>query len=255
MAHTRRVSRPLLLCLHGWGGSADSFAELRAALAGADIDMLTPSLPGFGGQADPPQAWTTDDFADWVETWLETQRPSHGPYAIVGHSHGGRIAMKLALRHPSQVTQLYLCAAAGIRHARHLKRLLGLTLAKAGKTLLSVPGVRALQPVGKKLLYKLVRVHDYERASPVMRDTLVLVTKEDFRPLLASIAVPTHLFWGDDDGMTPVSDGLLMRDSIAGSTLRRFPGVRHAVHRDRAEEIAVVIRQTLAPVNPSSASQ
>ncbi len=95
------------------------------------------------------------------------------------------------------------------------------------------------------MLYKLVRVHDYERASPVMRETLINVTKEDLRPLLPTINIPTDLFWGEDDGMTPLADGKLMHDAIPGSRLRTFQGVRHAVHRDKAAAIAEQIRSAL----------
>jgi pimeloyl-ACP methyl ester carboxylesterase len=164
---------------------------------------------------------------------------------ILGHSHGGRIAIKLATRRhlPFSIFHLYLCAAAGIRHPRHLKRIVGLTLAKAGKFFLSVPGLRSLAPLGKKFLYRLVRVHDYEKASPVMRQTLIKVSAEDLRPLLHNVTVPTDIFWGEDDRMTPVSDAYVMHKAIAKSQLHVYPGIRHAVHREKAGEIAEHIRK------------
>ena len=118
-------------------------------------------------------------------------------------------------------------------------------LAKAGKALASLPWLKKFAPAWKKLLYKLVRVHDYERASPVMRETLINVSAEDLRPLLSGIHVPTDIFWGTEDRTTPVGDGMLMQKKIAGSKIHLFPGVRHRVHRDRAEDIAAVIRSQL----------
>ena len=237
--------KPTLVCLHGWGGSKESFAELREALKDEDLELLTPDLPGFGEKPEPPRPWTVDDYADWAWEWIREHRRATGPLHLLGHSHGGRICIKLANRHPTEIARLYLCAAAGIRHARHFKRIVGLTLAKAGKFFLAIPGLRSLAPAGKKLLYKLVRVHDYEKASPLMRETLILVTREDLRPELPRIRVPTDLFWGEADGMTPVSDARVMHAAIAGSALHLFPGVRHRVHRDRAPEIAAVIRAKL----------
>lgn len=240
--------KPVLLCLHGWGGTKESFAELRDALSGADVEILTPDLPGFGAEPEPPMAWSTDDYADWVITWLHDNYKlpvTSYQLFLLGHSHGGRIAIKLAAGRRLPIAHLFLCAAAGIRHPRHLKRIVGLTLAKSGKVLLSMPGMEILRPFGKKLLYKLVRVHDYERASPVMRETLIKISAEDLRPLLSAIAVPTDLFWGSEDGMTPVGDAKLMHRLIRGSRLRIFPGVRHRVHRDRAPAIAQAIRAAL----------
>ena len=229
-----------LVCLHGWGGTKESFTELRAALEGSGITMLTPDLPGFGAEPEPVQAWSTDDYADWAEAFIK--KNVHGPFHLLGHSHGGRIALKLAVRKSLPIEHLYLCAAAGIRHPRHFKRIIGLTLAKSGKALLAVPGLKNLQPLGKKLLYKLVRVHDYEQATPIMRQTMINVSAEDLRTILGSINVPTDIFWGKDDGMTPYGDALVMKNSIAGSILHSYDGIRHGVHRDKAPEIAGVIK-------------
>lgn len=243
-----------LVCLHGWGGSKDSFTELREALKDDPIEILSPDLPGFGSEPEPSRAWNTDDYADWVETWMNGKlKNDNGKLWLLGHSHGGRIALKLAHRQATRqpllatrsIDHLFLCAAAGIRHPRHFKRIIGLTLAKTGKFFLSIPGIKALQPLGKKLLYKLVRVHDYEKASPIMRQTLIEVSREDLRPILSSIQIPTDIFWGQDDGMTPVSDGRYMHTHIAGSTLTIYPNIRHRVHRDRANEIASNIRERL----------
>lgn len=233
-----------LVCLHGWGGSSESFNELRAALSDTDITVLTPDLPGFGKEPEPNRPWTVDDYVDWVSKYIVTH--VDGPFYLLGHSHGGRIAIKLVVRDELPVTHLFLCASAGIKHARHLKRIVGLTLAKTGKVFLSVPGMHVLQPIGKKLLYKLVRVHDYEQASSVMRETLILVTRENLAPLLKEINVPTDIFWGKDDRMTPYTDGLTMHRTIQGSTLHSFASVRHKVHIDRAKEIANVIKGRIA---------
>jgi pimeloyl-ACP methyl ester carboxylesterase len=253
--------RPILVCIHGWGGSKESFTELREALKGQDIEILTPDLPGFGDEPEPDRPWSTDDYAKWTAQWIE-ERLAHSTSSgqavsdkrqvyLLGHSHGGRIALKLVTQQSLSTfnfplsTHLFLCASAGIRHPRHFKRIIGLTLAKLGKFFLMIPGLKALEPLGKKFLYKLVRVHDYENASPVMRETLIKVTAEDLRPLLSKVTVPTDIFWGTDDGMTPVSDGKLMHREIKGSHLHLYPGIRHRVHRDKAQEIAAVILKTL----------
>ncbi len=242
--------KPVLVCLHGWGGSKESFTELRAALAGTNLEILTPDLPGFGDEPDPPKPWTVEDYTAWTDAWVRAhvsaEQLRDGIF-LLAHSHGGRIAITLAARQAFPIRHLLLCAAAGIRRPRHFKRIIGLTLAKAGKTLLSIPGIRRLQPLGKKFLYRLVRVHDYEQANPVMRQTLINVTAEDLRGLLPKIAVPTDLFWGERDGMTPLADGKLMHERIPGSTLHTYPETRHGVHRDRAKEIAeVVLSATLS---------
>lgn len=245
---------PTLLCLHGWGGSKESFGKLREGLQGSNLRILTPDLPGFGAQPDPPNPWTVDDYAHWVKDYIRKETKHGEPLLLLGHSHGGRIALVIAAEQEIPLAHLFLCAAAGIRHPRHLKRFAGLMLAKAGKGFLSIPFLRPWQSIARKALYRLVRVHDYEHATPVMQDTLRLVTQRDLRNLLPAIQVPTDIFWGTDDLMTPVQDAHLMHARIPGSHLHLFPGIRHAVHQEKAPQIAQIIRTRIASL-PSHVGQ
>ncbi|MEI8230708.1 MAG: alpha/beta hydrolase [Candidatus Peregrinibacteria bacterium] len=242
----------VLLCLHGWGGSKESFADLRAALEGSGIEILTPDLPGFGSEPEPPKPWSVDDYADWVEQWMTKQQATFpfplSPFHLLGHSHGGRIAIKLANRQSanrqSPIARLFLCASAGIPHRTFKVQWMNV-LAKIGRTLFALPLLKKLEQPLRKILYKILGVHDYERASPMMKATMQRVTSEDLTPLLSNIRIPTDLFWGENDTQTPISDGKRMHDMIRGSILHTFAGTRHRVHRDRAMEIASVIRERM----------
>lgn len=238
--------RPTLLCLHGWGGSSSSFDALKKELDGAGLEFLAPDLPGFGKESEPPRPWTVDDYGQWVVDWLGAHRRETGPLFVLGHSHGGRTLLKLCATARLAPDHLFLCAPAiNRRHRYRLRRTVGYALAKTGKALLALPGLKTLAPLGRKGLYKLMRVHDYERASPLMQKTLVLVTQDDLSELAAKITIPTDLFWGEDDRQTPVEDGEFLKKTMPHAVLHRYAGVRHAVHRERAAEIAAVIRRTL----------
>ncbi|MEK7137297.1 MAG: alpha/beta hydrolase [Patescibacteria group bacterium] len=248
-----------LLCLHGWGKavSSSAFDALRKELESANVQVIAPNLPGFGKSAEPPHVWTVDDYADCMEELIRELGLKN--VHLLGHSFGGRIAIKLAARQGSLrdsaqhdkfwLFHLYLCGAAGLPQRRYLKRFIGHSLAKLGKTFLAIPGLRALATPARTLLYKVLREHDYEQASERMRETMIKVISEDLTSYLSSITVPTDLFWGEEDTMTPLADGELMNKKIVQSELHVFSGVRHRVHIERAKEIAEVILQAMH--NPS----
>lgn len=239
------MHNPILLCLHGWGGSSESFNELSEKLRDSNIKILAPDLPGFGSEPEPDHPFSVDNFALWTEQWLTKKLNElsiiNYQLSIVGHSLGGRIAIKVATRGNLQINHLFLCAAAGIKRPKHVKRVIGLTIAKTGNAVLSIPGLRFLKKIAKSFLYKILRVHDYERASTLMQKTLVKVTQEDLKPILKNINVPTDIFWGDKDKMTPIADAHIMKNGIKGSELHIFPDIGHRVHRDKAQNISEVI--------------
>lgn len=230
-----------LLCLHGWGRSVDSsvFNALREALKGDPIQVIAPDLPGFGRSSEPPAPWSVDDYANCIEELV--QELALKEVHLLGHSFGGRIAIKLASRNPPWLSHLYLCGAAGVGRDLLIRRRCWLCVAKMGNAFFRVPGLSILKPFFRKVLYKLLRVHDYAEASERMRQTMKCVIEEDLTPLLDRIALPTDLFWGAEDTLTPLRDGELINKKIVHSKLHVFPGVRHRVHQERAQEIAEII--------------
>jgi pimeloyl-ACP methyl ester carboxylesterase len=235
--------KPVLLCLHGWGADHRAFDALKKELVGVYVTVISPDLPGFGSEPEPDHQWITrHKLTPTKKNGYSMQKSG---ISILGHSHGGRIAIKIAKRGNIHIDHLFLCASAGIRHPRHIKRVCGLILAKTGKLFLSIPFLKIFESLGKKFLYKLIRVHDYEKASPIMQKTMINVCKEDLRPLLKSIDVSTDIFWGDADKMTPVSDAYVMKTEIPKSQLHIFHNINHKVHKDKAKDIANIIRKKL----------
>src|SRR2546430_15835593 len=111
-------SGPPVLLLHGWGVSSALFQPTMAGLKHA-FTLIAPSSPGFGATPPPPTAWSVNDYAVWVAHVLDSLniRQAH----LIGHSHGGRVAIKLASQWPERVIKLVLADSAGIRPKRTLK--------------------------------------------------------------------------------------------------------------------------------------
>lgn len=108
------AGEPLVL-VHGLGGSALNWIELAPALARRHR-VIVPDLPGHGGSAARPGLSRIGPLADCVARVLEDEEAA--PAVLVGHSLGGLVSLRVALRAPDRVRGLVLAAPAGISSTR-----------------------------------------------------------------------------------------------------------------------------------------
>ena len=102
---------PALVLLHGLGGSRSNWAFLAPELA-RTRRVLVVDLPGHGRSTALPAAPGLGPYADRVAKLLEEE--GLAPADVVGHSFGGLVGIRLAVRRPELVRSLVLAAAAGI---------------------------------------------------------------------------------------------------------------------------------------------
>jgi pimeloyl-ACP methyl ester carboxylesterase len=115
---------PPLVLVHGLGGGASNWIDLAPLLARRHR-VLVPDLPGHGGSTPLPAAVTLDPYVDRVARLAE--REGLEPAAVVGHSLGGLLGLRLAVSRPEHVLAVILAASAGIRSStREAERFLNL---------------------------------------------------------------------------------------------------------------------------------
>ncbi len=99
------VDGPLVLLLHGFPESSESWRDVLPQLAEAGFRAIAPDLRGYGGTDRPEDGYDLDTLAnDVVELarYLQPGRPVH----LVGHDWGGVIAYHVAAMHPEVVDRL-----------------------------------------------------------------------------------------------------------------------------------------------------
>lgn len=230
-----------LVILHGWGSKSSSFDDVAERLRAAGIGVFAFDLPGFGSAERLPEPWSLDDYVRYVGRVLEGK--GIGRAYLLGHSFGGRISIKFAVRFPERVAGLILYDAAGIKPLVTLKHKIFRAIAKLGRL---VPAIAPLKRFFRKALYAFAGSRDYYRAEGVMRETMLRVIGEDLKPLLSFIRARTLVLWGARDRETPLADGELMHREIRGSQFHIQEGVGHSWHKEAPEEFAEVVRTFIA---------
>jgi 3-oxoadipate enol-lactonase len=176
-----------------------------------------------------------------------------GKAAFVGCSIGGYILFEFWRRFRARVTSLALCdtrpqsdtaegranrlkAAAGVLEQgtepfieSMIPKLMGRTAVATRPDL--VDGARAM-----------MRKMSAEDISLVLRG---MADRPDSVADLKSINVPTLIVIGEEDVLSTVADGELMRQNIAGSQLKVVPKAGHYAPWEQPEAVGTVLRQFL----------
>ncbi len=214
-----------VLLLHGWGSSLAPYRPLMAQLS-AKYRVIALDFPGFGGSEEPKEPWDVEAYARFTLQFLEQFRPQR--LALVGHSYGGRVILKLASREtPWTLTKIVLIDSAGIKPPASGKKSARQRIFKLGKWFFSRKPMAKLFPNALEKLRVKFGSADYAAASPMMRQCLVKAVNEDLSHLLPHIKAPTLLVWGDRDTATPLSDARRMEQEIPNAGLALIPGAGH----------------------------
>ena len=232
-------SGPAILILHGWGGSSDSWMAVQKILSKNGFTVICPDLPGFGKSLTPLSAWGVGEYMRWVANFVDALRLER--FVLLGHSFGGRIAIKFASDYSDRLNDLILCDSAGIRPELNLKARLVFSLAMIGNTILSPRHLVRLKNAVRNFFYVFLRHHDYVKAKGVMRDIMKKVITEDLLSILPKIKTKTLLIWGEKDRLVPIKYAYIFREKVANSELKIIPKVGHSPNLEAPQELSNLI--------------
>jgi len=203
-----------ILLLHGWGQNIEMMKILGDNFSNRfRITIL--DFPGFGESSEPEEVWSIKDYSDMLEEFikeLDIKKP-----IIMGHSFGGRVAIRYSSNHP--IEKLVLFGSPCIRHNTELP--LSVKILKGIKKL---PGMDKIGEFAKNFIGS----RDYKAASPVMRQILVNVVNEDLSSFAKDIEEATLLIWGEHDTEAPVEDAKELEGIMIDAALIVLPGTHYA---------------------------
>jgi pimeloyl-ACP methyl ester carboxylesterase len=249
---------PVLL-VHGLGGSAANWLALAPLLL-PGRRLIVPDLPGHGGSDPLPAAASLTAYADSLAPLLD------GSAAVVGHSLGGAIALRLAIRRPELVSALVLAGAAGIssgsRRARYGLTISGLL--KPGRKIAPHRARVARSSALKTLVFGRWGAADPPALPPEMAEAFLsgparhtdtvsaakALVRDDPRPDLDRVRCPVLLLWGARDNQLPVRDAFEYARRLR-APLRVIADCGHLLIGERPEACADAIESFLDGVRVS----
>jgi pimeloyl-ACP methyl ester carboxylesterase len=246
-----------LVLVHGLGGAASNWVELAPALV-RGYRVLALELPGHGGSSPLPAAPSLTPFADVVRTVAE--REALVPAAIVGHSLGGLVGLRLALRHPDAIRALVLVAPAGISSSTRAREVAVTTLVLARPARLVAPFRRLVARLEwlRYPVFGYFEVSDPAALSPTAVEgflagpalhTDVLsagraLVADDPRVDLGGVRCPSLVLAGARDRMVPVADAIEYARRLR-APLRIVPDCGHLVIGERPDACVEAIEELL----------
>ena len=231
------TDKPTILILHGWGSKSDKWMKVAEILSQNNFSVVVPDLPGFGKSGAPSFAWSTEDYCNFVEQFVQSVGLEN--FYLLGHSFGGGIAAVYASTFPSRVKKLVLFASAVFRRKTARKTVFRIT-ASVLKVFSFLPFYRLF----RKAFYKfIVRKSDYPYTSGVMKETYKKVIGSDLSPYLSSVQAPTLIVWGDKDNVIPVTDAYLIQEKIKNSKVAIISGGNHDIEQHMPEVLVEKIKE------------
>lgn len=236
----------VILFLHGWGSNYKIFEFLFPYLI-TNYRVVAIDLPGFGESTQPKESFSSDDYSAFCINFLKKLDLLNKNIILVGHSNGGRIAIKLNLKYNNTINikKNILIDSAGIRSKLSAFKKLKIKIFKFLKKIASLSLIKKIYPNLEENIKNKFGSSDYNNASPIMKETLVKLVNEDLSDNLSKIDVPTLLIWGDKDSATPIEHAKIMNKSIKDSGLVIYENCSHFSFIENREKTILVFKSFL----------
>lgn len=234
--------QPVLL-LHGWNSSYTVYNGIINLLK-SRYRVVAFNFPGCDGSDTMEIPWTLEDYCDFVLKFmakLNIENP-----IMFGHSHGGRVTLKMAAEGMVNPPKIVLLDSAGLIPKKSFKQKFRAKSFKVIKWFLTLPIIKKFS---SGLLEKARNYYgsaDYNAAPEVLRKTLVSLVNTDLRDIIGNITSPTLLIWGENDTATPLADAKIIESKIKDSGLCVIKGTGHYSFCEKPYEAQAIINSFLS---------
>jgi non-heme chloroperoxidase len=229
---------PVVL-LHGYVDSWRSFERVLPQLP-ESLHVFALSQRGHGDASRPSGGYRIADFAADLMGFMDAVGLES--VIIVGHSLGSAVGQRFAMDQPARTRGLVFIGATTTWRGNPVMNEVWEAVSVLTDPIDPV-FVREFQestlarPVPPMFLETIID-ESLKVPALVWREAWRTIVENDHAAELRTIAIPTLLTWGDQDGMSPRDQQDALLASIAGSRLEIYEGTGHALHWEEPERFA-----------------
>jgi len=238
---------PLFL-IHGIGARRATFAKLVEGLKDR-FTCISYDLRGHGESPVPSGQFGLDDLVDDLEALRAKLGIKRAHFA--GHSLGGMIGPRYALRYPERVLSLGLWSTAAFRTEDDSAKVRGVVTAMREKGIGQVldtltarwftDGFAAAHPEVIDWRKKQV----VETPAEVFLNVFDIYAETEMAPWLHEVTAPAQIVTGENDGGCNPRLNRLIQAALPGSELVILPDLKHAIFIEATDQVAPHVRRFL----------
>lgn len=204
--------------------------------------VIAPHHPGFGGSALPDWIGSVDDLA-YLYLDLAVQLDLQNAI-LAGNCFGGWVAAEMAVRNTTRFVGLLLAAPLGIKvggvmerditdmHAIPRAEFMRLAWADPAKGEIDATKLQDIELAGIARGREALAVFGWK---PYMHNPRL-------KRWLHRIDIPTHLIWGEQDGIVSTAYGKAWKTEIPAATMETIPNAGHFPHWEQPDGFTARVR-------------
>lgn len=197
---------------------------------GQKMRVIAIDMRGFGKSEGLKTPFSLDDY--YIDVCDFLTRLGVKKYSVLGHSFGGRVAVKLALN-DARVDNLILVGAAGIKPRRK------------PSYYYKVFKYKFLKRFKKNFNAENYGSSDYKKLTPVMKQSFIKIVNEHLNGVLKKVKNRTLIISGSEDKETPPYFAKTFFKKIKNSELYFVNGGGHFCFLERSGEVNAVVNEFL----------
>ena len=257
-------SGPVAMLLHAFPCDHHMWDDQIPAIVDIGWRVLVPDLPGFGASLLPAEG--EPDLASVAATLISaTLDRGVDRLVVAGLSVGGYLTMEWWRQRPEMLAGVGLCdtkATADSADAQQSRQELA--------ALIDQSPSRCAEILREKILPVLVgstthasrpeAVHRVEswlhQVSPetVSWYQRAMAARPDSVEMMREVDVPALVLWGDEDGMSPLSEQNTMLEALSDAQAREVPNSGHLSAIERPAHVARALADFLTRIQRSGVS-